>query len=94
MVQEMAVLGGPADLHDARRDDDRLVVPAAVVDLESSPDALESVGVAARLQAVAGYLQVLADVTAVQDHVDVGHVNLLVRQLAAFDDDCVAEVHP
>lgn len=35
MVQEMAALSGPADLHHAWRYDGTLVVPAAAVDLES-----------------------------------------------------------
>lgn len=41
MVQELAVLGGPSDLHDAGRDDGDLVVPDAGMRLKRAAHAFE-----------------------------------------------------
>lgn len=92
VVEEFAELGGPSDLHDARRDGDGLVVPDAAVDLEGAADALEGRGVAARLQARRRDLQVLADVVAVEHHVDAGRVGPLVRVRPTLADDCNRDV--
>lgn len=87
VAQKVRVLGRPTDLHDAGCDDEHLVVPAALVHLERTPDALERVRVAARFQPVGGNLQVLADVPGVEHHAHVAHVRHLVRVLAALDED-------
>lgn len=49
MVEELAVLGGPSDLHHPRRDDGHLVVPDPGVHAERAPHALEGGGVASSL---------------------------------------------
>ena len=49
IVEEAAVLGGPADLHDPAGDHGDLVVPAAGTDRERAPDALEGGRVTAGL---------------------------------------------
>ena len=41
VVEELAVLGGPADLHDPRGDDRDLVVPDARVHAERAADTLK-----------------------------------------------------
>lgn len=54
MVEELAVLGGPSDLHHPRRDDGHLVVPNPRVHAERASHALERGGVAAGLRGPAG----------------------------------------
>ena len=49
MVQELAVLGGPSDLHDAGRDDGDLVVPDAGMRLKRAAHAFERGRVATSL---------------------------------------------
>ena len=50
MIEELAVLGGPSNLHDPSRDDGRLVVPDTLVHLECAPHALEGGRITPRLQ--------------------------------------------
>ena len=50
VVEELAVLGGKTDLHDARSDDEHLVIPDARVDLERASNALERRYVTTRLR--------------------------------------------
>lgn len=88
VAEERRVLGGPADLHDAGRHDQHLVVPAAGGHLERAAHTLERVRVAARLQAVRRDLQVLGHVFGVQHDVHVGHVHRFVRVLACVQRDC------
>lgn len=41
MVEELAILGGPADLHDTRSDDRDLIVPNTRVHAECTAHTLE-----------------------------------------------------
>lgn len=50
MVEELAVLGGPSDLHHPRRDGRHLVVPDARIHAERAAHALKRRGVAAGLR--------------------------------------------
>lgn len=50
MVEELAVLGGPSDLHHSGRDDRHLIVPDARVHAERTTHALKGGGVASRLE--------------------------------------------
>ncbi len=50
MVEKLAILSGPAYLHNSCRDDGDLVVPDAGVRLERAADALERGGVATSLK--------------------------------------------
>lgn len=49
VVEELAVLGGPSNLHDPRGDDRDLVVPDTRVHAECAADALEGGGITASL---------------------------------------------
>lgn len=49
MVEELAVLGGPSDLHHPRRDDRHLVVPDARIHAERAAHAFKRRGVATGL---------------------------------------------
>ena len=82
MVEELAVLCGPANLHDPRCVQGDLVVPQPrVAGVEGGPDALEGGGVAPGSQPVRSDLQVLAGVVQVEDDVGAGHVGPQVRRL-------------
>lgn len=87
VAQEVRVFGGPADLHHSGSDDEHLVVPAAGIDLEGTPDAFEGVRIATRLQTVRGDFEVLADVPGVEHDVHVVDVRHFVRVLTAVDED-------
>lgn len=50
MIEELAILGGPADLHDPRGDDRDLIVPHARVHAERTAHALERRCIAAGLR--------------------------------------------
>lgn len=50
MVEELAVLGGPSDLHHPGRNDRHLVVPNARVNAEGATHAFERRGVASGLK--------------------------------------------
>ncbi len=50
MVEKLAILSGPANLHNSCRDDGDLVVPDAGVRLKRAADALERRGVATSLK--------------------------------------------
>lgn len=57
VVEKRAVLGRPADLHNARSDDQCLVVPRAAVHLECAANTLEAVRVTASLHSITRLLQ-------------------------------------
>lgn len=50
MVEELAVLGGPSDLHHPRRNDRHLVVPNARIHAEGAAHAFKRRGVATGLE--------------------------------------------
>lgn len=49
MIEELAVLGGPSNLHHSWRDDRHLVVPHAWIHAEGTANALEGRGVTSSL---------------------------------------------
>ena len=87
MVEELAPLARPADLHDSRCDDLNLVVPDSPDDLEGGADALEGGGVAARLEAVGADLEVLRHVVVIQHRVDPGGVLFKIGESPILDQD-------
>lgn len=85
LAQEPRSLRGPPNLHDTRRNDQRLVIPPTLVHLTRASDTFEGVFIASRLQSICTDLQILAHVAHIQHGVDVTRLHRFVRVFSSFD---------
>jgi len=89
IVEELAVFGCPADLHDSWSDDQGFVVPDAMIGLKSAANTFKGRSIATRFQSVGRDFQIFTDVLTVQHDVDGIGIRRFVSERPTFVDNWI-----